>query len=1264
MKTPQAVTAVPNLLGGRIDLAWRNPPATDFAGGPLLSKIRVVRRTRTFPLSETDGDIVYDGPVVTRATDSAALALTSWYYTVFTSDGAQFYADSGSQAVAFSTANYGLSDRLYRMLPAVHQRDDAALNSNDLANLAKMAPLAAAAYTALPPSVKALGQLQRFFRATFSSMDLMRSFAEGLRDIHDVELARPAYLAGLAQMVGWDLDRTLPVFAQRSEIRSAPGLYRTVGTVPNIRSLVTRYTGWYTQVAEFESQILRANIPAALNLFALSEGASGWTGFDDAAPALGFGGANNTATGTLAAAAVLVSTLAGPFPLRAGTEIAITADDRIPVAVRFNPGDFVSISSASAKEVAAVLNREFSELTASARNDGRLVLQSNTIGTTSSLKVEQAAATLVTLEGSPRGGISTCLDGAGRLRVFYEAADPAAIQAAAAGFLPPIAPPDAAGVLAFAPDTSFRTRALLASNSSQPFPLQPGMQLTITVGAASPVAVSIQARDFVNVAAATAAEVAAVLNAALAGSMVAAASSGRILLNPAPNSTATSIVVTGSLSGTPSAAASADAASTGPVADAAPALGFNPDFSFSSGTHATLTSPAAEPFPLRSGMQLTIAVDRTIPVTVVFRTAQFANIGVATAAEAAAAVNAAFAAPVASAQSGRLVLQSSAAGEAAGIRIFSAASGPPISSGRVRYKTFRGGTWGDSVPLLDPSAPTQSHPASVIQNNGKAWVAWVENADTAAARLRFTSEGASNPPQTARLSGHLTAPFSLVVGSGLIFRGNWPSLRGFEFAATDFANPRQASAAEVVTALNARLPGLLASVLPSGGLAIETAAAGSDQHLELVLPESTAAASLGFDATNSIAGGDSGDTINWLPAQDILPAPGNYRDLCAVVAADGTVFLFWAFHAAATWQIASARWNGSAWTAPEILASTQGGNREPCAVRDSTNRIWLFWSHREGAGTAADNWTLHRRIFDPGIALWSPESAVTSVPAGGAADREPGAQLAGGNLRVFFRSNRNGGQDIWSVIVNPAAGTASAPAQVTSDTAGNYTPVPVVLPAGASLLLLRSDRSVSMSRVAAHPVPAVENRITQPPPQPPPYSQPPSVRSADTGTLRRFAGAATVVLGDVNRNGRTRLFDDLLAYTPQKPMGAPVEILADDDLYTRGTIGLYLSQVIPDSELSRDLIDRLVPVLDRFLPVNVRAVVFLAPRAFVEDPIDLEDSFSDDFPFIEAAGGFTDAAAASMPGVDFLQSNTQGNVSANPADLTTLRRRSYFPPFE
>ena len=61
-------------------------------------------------------------------------------------------------------------------------------------------------------------------------------------------------------------------------------------------------------------------------------------------------------------------------------EFAITADRRLPMEMRFQPGDFAYITSATAAEVASVLNHTLSEVTATARADGRLLLSSHRVG--------------------------------------------------------------------------------------------------------------------------------------------------------------------------------------------------------------------------------------------------------------------------------------------------------------------------------------------------------------------------------------------------------------------------------------------------------------------------------------------------------------------------------------------------------------------------------------------------------------------------------------------------------------------------------------------------------------------------------------------------------------------------------------------------------------------------------------------------------------------------------------------------------------------
>jgi phage tail-like protein len=1075
--TVRELRAVPHLAGGRIDLEWQNPPADAFPPGLTLAGIRIVRRERTFPLDPDDGDRIYDGPALTRFADVGLRPLTTYYYTIFAVDnGARpgYYHDEQSRASAFATRDYALTERLYRLLPAAYHRSDTPLSAAEVDRLARSNPAAVRALDALPPGLRNRGQLRRFLSGAGAPLDLMRSFAEGLRQLHDADVVRPEFLPALASWLGWELDRTLPVFSQRNEVKSAPRLYRSVGTVPNLRAIVTRYTGWYAQVAEFAEAIARSNSPPRLNVHASLEDAGTWRGTDDAAPALGFGASNNAAAGaagTPPQPARLVGA-PGPFPLRPGMEFAVAADGRVPVVTRFQPGDFADMSRASAAEVAVVLRRTLSEVTAEAvavAAGADVQLRTHTTGPDASLRVEQYASSLVTLESAPRGRLATVADPSpqlpDRLRLFYEVADPLApaIDHAAA-------------------------RAL----TGPPFPRPP------------------------------------------------------------------------------------------------------------------LTGEAA----------------------------------------------------------------------AAGIPGVGVDVVPSVPRGQIRYKTYRGGAWSESAPLLPDAVGPAGEPAAVRLPTGVLWTAWVENPHTSASRLRFAT-GAVADAEAARLVGQRTGPFPLAPGARLVLRGAWPALEGFEFRAADFANPGQATAAEVQSALNARLGRFRAFVTPSGAIGLQSVSVGGDARVEIDRRHSTAAEALGLHVGNAVAAGSWGDRVEWSAPADVPGPTGRVADLHAAVAADGSVWLFWAAHDATRWRIDAARFDGTAWSAVSTISTpATGDGREPFAVGVGGD-LWLFWSQREAVNRPAseDCWTLRRRVV--GAAGWGPESAVTSLPPTGerAADREPAATLLpAGELRVFFRSDRGGGRDIWSVRVAVATGAVTAPAAVIAGPTADHWPSPVRMSANALWLLFRSDRSVPLSRVATRALPPVDDRVVPRGPAPDragAAATRQSLRMPDTGTLRRYAGSSSVVLSDAARNSRRRQWDDLLAYTPERPdLAGPGEALPDDVYYTRGSVGLFLSGPVPAGPAAQDKSERLRPVLGRFLPINVRAVVVLAPRVDVElvypSGTEIGERYRDEHPFVELVPRPADAAATALPFAVIRSADLTEplplDLSADPGQVTTLLRRTFFAP--
>ncbi len=1166
MKAIRKLRAMPHFSGRRIDLDWNLPAAAAFDGGPALTGIRIVRRARSFPADPDDGDVVYDGGVVSHFSDRDLEPLVTYYYAVYSTDavGDRHFDPMHSRATGFSTEHYGLAERTYGLLPAVHQRLDTPLSQPDLDELD---PGARARLRELPAEIRGRGQLRRYFQAIGAPLDAMRSFAEGLPSLHDSDRAPPDFLVPLAGWLDWQSDRSLDVFARRNEIKFAPHLYREVGTVPSLRSIVNRYTGWYTQVAELEQQIARSNRPPALAIHAIVEEGGSWRGSDDAAPVLGFTGASREANGAGGTPAVLVGGSSEPFSLRPDMELAVTVDDRIPTAVRFRPGDFDDLANATAAEVAAVLDAAFSELTAK-ESAGSIELTSHTTGPTSAIRVETHAASLVTLESAPRGRLAAFRDGDDRLRVFYTQHDPdfPALEREAArvrqglpsakglgpGEMPPVRV-SAAPLLGFGPEHASATRTkdaapTLVGTAREPFALSGEMALLVTTNGRFAQTVRFRLRDFVDPDRIPAAELARYLDGQLVGIEASALPDGRLRLAAAGKELIDSLRV----------------------------------------EQYVPTQPGPSPETL-----------------------------------------------------------------------------PPSSLGRLRYKTLRAGAWGESHPVSPAPEAAEGDPAAAERADRSIFLAWAESPGAATTRLRFRL-GRRRGPRPARLVGERSEPFRIAPGSHLVLRGAWTGDEGFEFAAGDFANPSAATAAEVAAALSARLARVTVSALPNGTIAIETPGAGGDALLEVDLRHSSAAAALGFAEGNRGARGEWDDEIDWSPAADVPGVSlGRHTDLFALAEPGGAVRLFWSRHEGFTWQVQTARWDGTSWSAVETPSDPAGRHhREPCAALDAAGRVWLIWSQSEPLASSVDGWRLRQRVFDPVAGSWLAPADVTTPLAGQShADREPGVvPLGGGDLRVFFQSTRNGGRDLWDVRITPSSGAVTAPTPVTSGGASDHAPAPVLTADGSQWLLFRSDRSVSLSRIATRNLPEVDKRVTSPPARPElPVGPSRSVRMPDTGTLRRLAGATSVALGDAARLGRRARWDDLLCYTPQQPAGPQPGGIE----YTRGAVGLFLSRV-SEAALPEHKVARLRRVLDRFKPIHVRPAVVFAPRVDIEyvytATADLTDAYRDEHPDIEYYAGLADSSAAVLPDWSVLVSNSPTDVSADPTDLLTLRRRTFFLP--
>jgi phage tail-like protein len=731
--------------------------------------------------------------------------------------------------------------------------------------------------------------------------------------------------------------------------------------------------------------------------------------------------------------------------------------------------------------------------------------------------------------------------------------------------------------------------------------------------------------------------------------------------------------------------------------DAAVALGFGSDnqSALGSGTlPATLTSSNTAPFALRPGMELSITADELSPEVVRFGPGDFADILSATADEVVTVINRALGELSAVATSdGRIQLRSDSVGPNSTLRInastsslitlegapqgrlstlvstpaigkrnrvrlfYEASSTATPALRSIRYKTFAQGVWSNSQPLPGSPNIAQSAPSVIALAADTLWLAWLDMPASGQTRIR-TIQGTERPLQPARLVGQASEPFTQAVGARLTLRGIWGS-DAVTLSASDFANPARATAREVAAAINARAPHVKATVQPNNALLLTTLDGGPDVYLELDLRNSLATQALGFGARNRRATGSWSDTIDWQPAADLdaVAGVGYYSDLYALRDGSGGLWLFWAAFTKGSWSILSTHWNGTTWSIPEARTSSVGGSREPYAVLDAQNRTWLFWASRQGVTTEAvgETWIVRRSIFDPTANTWGPETDVTTAPTPGTIDREPAALLlADGTLRLFFRSNRTGGSALWSTLLDAdGLPIAAAPTMEPTPTADSA-PTPLVVD-GQTWVLYRSDASIPLAQVEPGQLATASASAAT-------WA---SMRVPDAGSVRLFAGSTSLVPTDLARYGQRQLWNDTIAYTAQKPDG---QALTDTDYYTRGTIGLYVSQGTSDNPLTAQNVQRLRQLLQEFLPINIRALVILAPSLDNEyvyrSGADIGELYQDKYPYSDYLTGLSDSAAVALPDWRQFRSNTLSDITVNTSDLTTLRSRTYYPPLQ
>lgn len=362
------------------------------------------------------------------------------------------------------------------------------------------------------------------------------------------------------------------------------------------------------------------------------------------------------------------------------------------------------------------------------------------------------------------------------------------------------------------------------------------------------------------------------------------------------------------------------------------------------------------------------------------------------------------------------------------------------------------------------------------------------------------------------------------------------------FKSGDFSNIALASAAEVATVINQKLPGVAQEV--AGAVRLTSPSAGESSLIAIMANDSTAVAVLGFGA----------------PLPPALPGPADDSEPTTFQDAGNNVWLFWSSRRNGPWNIWYNRFDGTNWGVAKRLTSGSDSDREPSALFDPAGRIWVFWSRKKiNLWNVVYRTTTTLNFAVLNNAAWSAESEL--AVAAGFENKEPaGVVTAANTVGLFYASNVTNGWHIKSVVVTPA-GQASDQA-ITSGQFSHRTPC--VLRAGAvTRLLFRSNESLRYSSTLY-----------------------PIARTLDA----RYGGSTTIDTENALKIGTREKFSDVQRYTFDTDTGAK-------NWYARNALGLFISATTNDQKLIERTSLIIASEVDRFLPIQVRVVLIVSSQA-------------------------------------------------------------------
>lgn len=236
------------------------PPGTDAYGeGGGWRIFAFDQRQQQYVVRPVPRGLALHAEHLPYAVDLGLRSETIYYYTIFTFASAcplgyDVDATSQNQVAAMATGPYAMAEQLYALLPALYRRYDTRTPEPS--------------QTKLPAAHREQGQLRRFLELPGGQLDQLYSLARATLHLHDSERVDGRALALLAEWIGWRSNFRDDLRLRRNELRYAPHLQATIGTIPMIEASVRRLGGVDCRAREFVHSIFRTNQPERLTLWA------------------------------------------------------------------------------------------------------------------------------------------------------------------------------------------------------------------------------------------------------------------------------------------------------------------------------------------------------------------------------------------------------------------------------------------------------------------------------------------------------------------------------------------------------------------------------------------------------------------------------------------------------------------------------------------------------------------------------------------------------------------------------------------------------------------------------------------------------------------------------------------------------------------------------------------------------------------------------------------------------------------------------------